>query len=211
VSRYPLGVVSFVFGEMPVVDASVQARELGFEFFDPPVGTDASTLALPVGCPSSDPMPVAAWAFSPAPRDGPGMWEETVSRFRAAPGCLLEAWAGATVNSVEKMHAIAEEVPGLRFLVDTGHVAAWGGDPVEAVTLAAHVQLRQGAVGAPQIHVDDPDGAVDFHAVIRGLDDMGYDGKVAVEYYSLPQLGIVLEDPVGWAVDLADRVRPLLT
>ena len=40
---------------------------------------------------------------------------------------------------------------------------------------------------------------------------MGYDGKLAVEYYSLPQLGIVLEDPVGWAVDLADRVRPLLT
>jgi sugar phosphate isomerase/epimerase len=210
VSRYPLGVVSFVFGETPVVDASVQARVLGFEFFDPPVGTDASTLALPVGCPSSDPMPVAAWAFSPAPRDGPGMWEETVARFRGAPGCLLEPWSHATVNSVEKMHAIVEEVPGLRFLVDTGHVASWGGDPVEAVALAAHVQLRQGREGAPQIHVDDPDGAVDFDAVIRRLDELGYDGQLAVEYYSLPQLGIVLEDPVGWAVDLAARVRPLL-
>ncbi len=209
-SRYPLGVVSFVFGETPAVDASVRARDLGFEFFDPPVGTDPSALALPVGCPSSDPMPVAAWAFSPAPRDGPGMWEATVERFRAAPGCLLEPWSHATVNSVEKMRAITEEVPGLRFLVDTGHVAAWGGDPVEVVELAAHVQFRQGKAGAPQVHVDDPDGAVDFDAVIRRLHELGYGGKIAVEYYSLPQLGIVLDDPVGWAVDLADRVRPLL-
>jgi sugar phosphate isomerase/epimerase len=210
VSRYPLGIVTFAFGSMPVIDASVHARELGFAFIDPPVDADPSTLALPVGCPSSDPMPVATWAFSPAPRDGPGMWEETVNRFRAAPGCLLEPWAGATVNSVEKMGAIAEEVPGLRFLVDTGHVAAWGGDPVEAVELAAHVQFRQGKEGATQVHVDDPDGAVDFEAVIRRLDALRYDGKVAVEYYSLPQLGHPLEDPLGWAVDLAAHVRPLL-
>ena len=209
-SRYPLGIVSFAFGPMPVVDASAQARDLGFEFFDPPVDVDPSTLALPVGCPSSDPLPVATWAFSPAPREGPGMWEETVNRFRSAPGCLLEPWAQATVNSVEKMRAIADEVPGLRFLVDTGHVAAWGGDPVEAVELAAHVQFRQGKPGASQIHVDDPHGAVDFEAVIRRLDDLGYRGKIAVEYYSLPQLGHPLEDPLGWSVDLATRVRPLI-
>jgi sugar phosphate isomerase/epimerase len=210
VSRYPLGVVSFVFGSTPVVDASLQARELGFEFIDPPLGTDPSTLALPVGCPSSDPMPVPAWAFSPAPRDGPAMWEETVRRFRASPGCLLEPWAHAAVNSVDKMRAIAEEVPGLRFLVDTGHVAAWGGDPVEAVELAAHVQFRQGKKGAPQVHVDDPEGVVDFDAVIRRLDALHYEGRIAVEYYSLPDLGYALDDPVGWAVDLAAHVRPLL-
>ena len=209
-SRYPLGIVSFAFGSTPVVDASVQARELGFEFIDPPVDTDPATLDLPVGCPSSDPMPVPAWAFSPAPRDGPGMWEETVTRFRAAPGCLLEPWAHASVNSVEKMRAIAEEVPGLRFLVDTGHVAAWGGDPVEAVELAAHVQFRQGKAGSPQLHVDDPEGCVDFEAVIRHLDELGYQGKAAVEYYSLPQLGYALDDPLGWAVDLAAHLRPLL-
>jgi hypothetical protein len=147
---------------------------------------------------------VPEWAFSPAPRDGEGMWEETVRRFRDAPGCLLEPWAGATVSSVEKMRAIAEEVPGLRFLVDTGHVAAWGGDPVEAVELAAHVQLRQGGPGQTQLHVDDPAGVVDLPAVVDRLDG------IAVEYYSLPALGIVLDDPVGWAVDLAERVRPLL-
>jgi hypothetical protein len=211
VNRHPLGVVSFVFGSTPVPDASVQARELGFEFIDPPVGSDPSTLALPVGCPSSDPMPVPGWAFAPAPRDGPGMWEETVRRFRAAPGCLLEPWAHATVNSVDTMRAIVGEVPGLRFLVDTGHVAAWGGDPVEAVEFATHVQLRQGKPGTPQLHVDDPEGAVDFASVIRRLDTLGYQGKVAIEYYSLPDLGYALDDPVGWAVDLAARVRPLLS
>jgi hypothetical protein len=210
VSRTPLGVVSFVFGSTPVDVASRRARELGFEFIDPPVGTNASTLALPIGCPSSDPMPVPAWAFSPAPRDGPGMWEETVMRFRAAPGCLLEPWAHATVNSVDKMRAIADEVPGLRFLVDTGHVAAWAGDPVEAVDLAAHVQLRQGKAGATQLHVDDPEGVVDFDAVIGRLAARDYEGMLAVEYYSLPDLGYALDDPLGWAVDLAARVRPLL-
>jgi sugar phosphate isomerase/epimerase len=206
----PLGIVSFVFGAMPIVEASVRARELGFEFIDPPVGTDPARLSLPVGCPSSDPLPVPAWAFSPAPRDGPGMWEETVRRFRAAPGCLLEPWAGATVSSVEAMRAIAAEVPGLRFLVDTGHVAAWGGDPVEAVELAAHVQLRQGAAGSTQLHVDDPAGTVDLAAVVARLDQRGYEGGIAVEYYSLPDLGYPLDDPEGWAVDLAERVRPLL-
>jgi sugar phosphate isomerase/epimerase len=210
VGRYPLGVACFVFGETPPTDASAQARDLGFEFFDPPFGTDADTLALPVGCPVSDPLPVAAWSFTPAPRDGPGKWDETVARFRAAPGSLMEPWAGGTVNSVEKMRAIAEEVPGLRFLVDTGHVAAWGGDPVEAVGLASHVQFRQGKAGETQLHVDDADGAVDFDSVIRRLDDRGYDGKIAVEYFSLPQYGLGLDDPVGWAVDLAARVRPLL-
>jgi sugar phosphate isomerase/epimerase len=210
VGRHPLGVVSFVFGDTPPSTASVQARDLGFEFFDPPFGTDPATLALPVGCPVSDPMPTAGWVFTPAPRDGDGMWEETVARFRAAPGSLLEPWAGGTVNSVETMHAIAAEVPAIRFLVDTGHVAAWGGDPVEAVGLAAHVQLRQGKPGETQLHVDDPDGVVDFDAVLRRLDARGYAGMLAVEYFDLPQYGLGLDDPVGWAVDLAARVRPLL-
>jgi len=208
--RYPLGVLAFAFAPLPAAEASVRARDLDFEFFDPAVGTDPSTLALPVGCPSSDPNPVPGWGFSPAPRDGPGRWEATAERFRAAPGCLMEPWAGSCVNSLETMRAMAEEVPGLRFLVDTGHVAAWGGDPVELLEYADHVQLRQGKPGHGQVHIDDPAGTVDFAAVIRRLDAIGYQGKLAVEYFSLPELGWPLEDPVGWAVDLAAYVRPLL-
>jgi sugar phosphate isomerase/epimerase len=208
--RYALGVVGFAFAPLPAAEASVRASELGFEFIDPLVGTDPSTLKLPVGCPASDPKPVPGWGFCPAPRDGPGRWEATVEQFRAAPGCLMEPWAGACVNSLETMQAVAQEVPGLRFLVDTGHVAAWGGDPVELLDYADHVQLRQGKPGQGQLHVDDPTGTVDFAAVIRRLDAIGYRGKLAVEYFSLPDLGWPLEDPVGWSVDLAAHVRPLL-
>lgn len=209
-SRYPLGVVAVTFSPLPAAEASVRARELGFAFIDPPVGTDESALALPVGCPASDPNPVPGWGYCPAPRDGPGRWELTVERFRASPGCLMEPWAGSCVNSLEKMRAMAEEVPGLRFLVDTGHVAAWGGDPVELLELAGHLQLRQGKPGHGQLHVDDPAGTVDFAAVVRRLDQIGYGGKLAVEYFSLPDLGWPLEDPVGWALDLTHKVRPLL-
>jgi hypothetical protein len=31
-----------------------------------------------------------------------------------------------------------------------------------------------------------------------------------VEYFDLPDLNLPLEDPVGWSVDLMNRVRPLL-
>lgn len=208
--RYQLGVVGVTYAPLPAAEASVQAHDAGFEFIDPAVGTDPSTLALPVGCPTSDPNPVPGWGYAPAPRDAPGRWEETVERFRASPGCLMEPWAGACVNSLEKMRAMAEEVSGLRFLVDTGHVAAWGGDPVELLELADHVQLRQGKPGESQLHVDDPEGTVDFAAVIRRLDEIDYQGMIAVEYFSLPDFGYVLDDPVGWSVDLANHVRPLL-
>ncbi len=208
--RYALGVVAVTFAPLPALGAALRARELGFEFIDPAVDVDPSTLTLPVGCPASDPHPVAGWGYCPAPRDGPGQWEATVERFRAAPGCLMEPWAGACVNSLESVRAMAAEVPGLRFLVDTGHVAAWGGDPVELLEYADHVQLRQGKPGHGQLHIDDPGGTVEFAEVIRRLDQIDYPGKLAVEYFSLPDLGWPLDDPVGWAADLAAHVRPLL-
>jgi sugar phosphate isomerase/epimerase len=101
-------------------------------------------------------------------------------------------------------------VPGLRLLVDTGHVADWGGDPLELLEYADHVQLRQGRPGATQLHVDDPTGVVDFAAVIARLDARDYTGRLSVEYFDLPQLGWPLDDPVRWATDLARRVRELL-
>ena len=101
------------------------------------------------------------------------MWERCVRWFRAAPGALLEPWAGAVVHSAETCRAMMAEVPGLRLLVDTGHVADWGEDPVELLEYADHVQLRQGAPGATQLHVDDPRGVVDFAAVLAELDRLG--------------------------------------
>ena len=96
-----------------------------------------------------------------------------------------------------------------RLLVDTGHVADWGGDPLELLEFADHVQLRQGAPGRTQLHVDDPDGVVDFRAVLRRVDDLNYAGAVSVEHFDLPDQGWPLADPRGWALDLAAHVRAL--
>lgn len=207
--RYPLGIVELAFLPLRGAEASVRARELGFDHFDAMVGVDPSALALPVGIPIAM-KPQAGWCVTPAPPDGDGRWEWLVGQLRASPGCLLEPWVGGCVNSRETMRAIAEEVPGLRFLVDTGHVAAWGGDPIELLEYADYVQLRQARPGHPQLHVDDPSGVVDFAAVIRRLDEIGYGGRISIEYFNFAQQGWSLDDPLGWSVDLAAHVRPLL-
>jgi sugar phosphate isomerase/epimerase len=100
-------------------------------------------------------------------------------------------------------------VPGVRLLVDTGHVADWGGDPCELLELADHVQVRQGKRGNTQLHVDDPSGEVDFAAVFARLDELDYRGRLSVEHFDLPENGWPLETPEQWAKDLAAHLRKL--
>lgn len=208
--RYRLGVVDVVFWPDPVEQRAIRARDLGFEHIDVMVDVDPASIVLPVGCPTAFPKPVPGWCATPAPRDAEGMWDWTVRKFRAAPGALLEPWAGSVVSSLDAAREMMRAVPGLRLLVDTGHVADWGGDPLELLEYADHVQLRQGRPGSTQVHVDDPSGVVDFGAVLRRLDDLGYQGSLSVEYFDLADQGWPLADPVGWAVALAEHVRPLL-
>jgi sugar phosphate isomerase/epimerase len=207
---YALGVVDVVYWPRDPVECAALAAADGFAHIDVLVDVDPSTLALPVGCPTSFPKPRTGWCSTPAPPDRPGGWERTAQRFRDAPGALLEPWAGAVVNSNEKCLAMMAEVPGLRLLVDTGHVADWGGDPLELLEYAGHIQLRQGRPGSAQVHVDDPAGVVDFDAIVRRLDRIGYAGSLSVEYFDLPDEGWPLEDPRAWALDLAAQLRPLV-
>ena len=200
--RHPLGVVDVVYGMGDPVGAARAALEDGFAHIDVMLGIDPATLALPVGCPTAFPKPQPQWCATPAPADGPGAWERAVRWWRDAPGALLEPWAGACVNSLERVRSFRDEVPGLRLLVDTGHVADWGEDPCALLEYADHVQLRQGKPGATQVHVDDPTGVVDFAAVFDRLDAVGYRGRVSVEYFDLPQWGWPLPDPRAWACDL---------
>jgi len=204
----PLGVVEVVYGtDGDAVSRSRLAAADGYAHIDVMVDVDPATLARPVGCPTAFPKPVPGWCATPAPVDADGMWERCVRWFRAAPGALLEPWAGAVVHSLATAEAMMAEVPGLRLLVDTGHVADWGGDPLELLPYADHVQLRQGAPGRTQLHVDDPDGVVDFTAVLAALDARGYEGLLSVEYFDLPGQGWALADPRAWALDLADSLR----
>jgi len=209
VSRPPLGVVDVVYARRgDIVERSRAAHADGFAHIDPLVGTDPATLALPIGCPTAFPKPVDVWCTTPAPSAQlDGAWERAVRWWRAAPHALLEPWAGAVVHSLETIRAFRAEAGDVRVLVDTGHVADWGGDPCELLDLAGHVQLRQGRPGHTQLHVDDPAGVVDFDAVFRTLERLDYRGKVSVEYFDLPEHGWPLDDPEQWARDLAARLR----
>lgn len=209
--RWPLGVVDVTYARLPeVADRARAAQADGFAHIDCAVGTDPDALVLPIGCPTAFPKPLAQWCTTPAPSaDLDGAWERAVRWWRAAPQALLEPWAGAVVNSAESVRAFRAEVGEVRLLVDTGHVADWGGDPCELLELADHIQLRQGKPGFTQLHVDDPSGVVDFGAVSRELDRIDYRGKVSVEHFDLAYNGWNLDDPVQWACDLAARLRQL--
>jgi sugar phosphate isomerase/epimerase len=209
-ARYPLGVVEHAFNPDDSVRASERARDLGFAHIDVRFGVDPQTLALPVGCFTAAPAPQPGRTTTPAPSQGAGRWELAVRKFREALGCLMEPWAGSVVNSVETARAMMAEVPGLRLLVDTGHVADWGGDPLEMLAFADHVQLRQGRPGCAQLHVDDPTGVVDFAAVLRRLDTLNYQGLLSVEHFDRPELGLGLDEPLSWAMDLARHMRSLM-
>ena len=208
--RYPLGVLDLVFRPASPLESARQAAELGFDHIDVLTDVDPATLALPVGCPTAFPKPQPGWCSTPAPADGPGAWERTVRWFRAAPGALLEPWAGATVHSIETVRAMQDEVPGLRLLVDTGHVADWGGDPAELLEHADHVQLRQGRPGRPRCTSTTRAASSTSPRCSPPSSGPGIRGGCRVEYFDLPEYGWPLDDPRGWAVALAEHIRALM-
>jgi len=124
--RWPLGVMDIVYaarGDM--VQRARAAQADGYAHIDPPLGTDPASLALPIGCPTAFPKPVDTWCSTPAPQaDIEGSWDRAVRWWRAAPHALLEPHASAVVCSAETVRAFRAAVPGVRLLVDTGHVAA---------------------------------------------------------------------------------------
>ena len=211
--RRGIGVVHVVFAPDTATVAAERAAALGFDHIDVPV-TVTDELALPIGDRIAPASPKARCS-TPAPtrppdeKDFDALWDRAAAAYRRAPGMLLEPWGGSICNSVERVRAMLDEVPGLQLLVDTGHVAGWGEDPVELLPWAGHVQLRQACFGQIQRHPDEG-GDVDFAAVVGRLEALEYGGLMSVEYFDLPDYGWPLDDPVGHAVALAAHVRSLL-
>jgi sugar phosphate isomerase/epimerase len=211
--RRGIGVVHVVFAPDPVTVAAQKARALGFDHIDV-LATVTDDLVLPVGDRIAPTSPQQGCS-SPAParpsddNDFDALWERAVAAYRRTPRVLVEPWGGSICNSIERVHALLDAVPGLRLLVDTGHIATWGEDPAELLPWADHVQLRQASKGDPQRHPDEG-GDVDFAAILRRLDDLDYGGLLSVEYFDLPDYGWPLDDPVGHAIALAEQVRPML-
>ena len=207
-----LGVARVVFGlDTPIQVAADRAAALGWDHLDITVGAldsaEEASLALPVGDRYSGEVALPGCTVRTPRRDV--AWEDAVAFLRSTPGIRCEPSPFSVLHSVAATREMCRAVPGLRITLDTGHVAAWGEDPVELLDLAGHVQLRQAAPGLPQLHVDDARGVVDFGRVLRRLDELDFDGLISVEYFDLPELGWPLDDPVGYCVDLAHYVRAL--
>jgi sugar phosphate isomerase/epimerase len=198
---FRVGVCDLAYAHEPsVIRRSELALADGFAHIDVALEIDASTLALPVGCPIAFPKPAPTWCSTPAPPAGDGAWDRTVRWWRAAPQALCEPWAGAAVASIDQIRALVDAVPGVRFLIDTGHVTAWGGDVMELLPFAAHVQLRDARPSAAQVAPGE--GDVDFAGVLRRLEALGYDGGISIEYFDLPEYGWPCADPRAYAIDL---------
>ena len=211
---YRLGVVAVVYGGMDPEVAVDLAIEDGYDHIDGSIDW-TGTYKLPIGDRVAFPGPRPGCS-TPAAYDQPGMWERSVAAFRRAVAgttpdqspVRMEPWAGSICNSTETIKAMLEAVPGLRLLVDTGHVADWGGDPLEILEFADHVQLRDGLPG--QTEAWPGEGDVDFKRVIDHLRSIDYPGLLSIEYFNLPEQGWPLDDPRAHAAALRGMVRPLL-
>ena len=205
-----LGIVSIAFGiDCPYPEAARRAAALGFDHID--IGLDRlpeggePILALPIGD-RIGATPQTGCTVSP-PRDC--TWDEGVAFLRRQPGIRVEPGPRSLLTTPGAIRAMCEAVPGLRLTLDTGWSVFCGFDPLEVADLADHVQLRQARPGRPQLHIDE-EGDVDFSAVLAGFSSLGYEGRFSVEYFDLLAMGLPLEDPLTWSVDLARRVRSFL-
>jgi len=213
-----VGLVAVTLGGVDVREGCARAAALGFDHYDATASdVDAldaealATLPLPIGDRISPFEARAGCTTMPLyERRGEDRFDEAVAMLRAEPRARLEPGPRSVADSIEKVEALIDAVPGLRLTVDTGHVTAWGEDPVRLLRHADHVQLRQAAPGKPQLHVDEEDGVVDFAAVLAELDRLDYAGLVSIEYFDLPDMRMPLEDPVGHAVALEEHVRALM-
>src|SRR5438552_9460014 len=208
--RRAIGVVHVAFAPGPVAVAARRASALGFDPIDVPA-TVTEELALPLGDRIAAASPrqgcsTPAPTRPPVDADADALWDRAVAAYRRTPDILVEPWGGSICDSIERIRALLDAVPGLRLLVDTGHVAGWGEDPVELLPYAGHVQLRQASKGHVQRHPDEG-GDVDFAAILRRLDALDYRGLMSVEYFDLPEHVRPLQHPFGHSVSLADHVR----
>jgi sugar phosphate isomerase/epimerase len=202
---FPVGIADLAYATEPDIRRRAElARADGFAHIDVVLEAANDELALPVGCPVAFPKPQPTWCSTPAPPAGERAWDRTVRWWRAAPAALCEPWGGAAVRSIDDMRALVAALPGVRFLVDTGHVVAWGGDVLELLPFAAHVQLRDARRGEAQ--VPPGEGDVDFAAVVGRLEELGYAGVLSVEYFDLPEHGWPCADPRAAALALRDLV-----
>lgn len=163
-------------------DADGRARRIEFLVRAASIGADlgAEALSFWAGVPQPGVDPAQAWNWL---RDGVRTVADEVAdlpielAFEPEPGMLVETCA--------QWAALAEEVPGLRLTLDTGHCLASGeGQPEDMV---ARYAAELGAVAVEGMrrgvheHLPLDEGDMDLPAVLGALTAVGYERLVSVE------------------------------
>jgi len=95
----------------------------------------------------------------------------------------VEGHLGSNVDTPEKLAQLVELTPGLTLTLDYGHFT-YQGIPDSAVEPlldhARHFHCRGGA--KERLQTKFQDNTIDFGRVVARMNDIGYDGYVAIEY-----------------------------
>lgn len=95
----------------------------------------------------------------------------------------IEPHVGSICANVEDTRAFLAAVAGLTLTLDYGHFVMAGEDSTQVHDLlpfASHVHVRGGACERLQTSVDE--NTIDFSGMLTGLQRLGYDGFLALEY-----------------------------
>ena len=139
---FAIGVVDLAYGtEVDVSRRAELAAADGFDHIDVLLELVADAIGAAGGLPDRLPESGRRHGARPRPRRPVrDAWDRTVRWWTAASEALCEPWAACVVQSIDDVRALTDAVPGVRFLIDTGHVTAWGGDILELLPFAGHVQ-----------------------------------------------------------------------
>jgi sugar phosphate isomerase/epimerase len=117
------------------------------------------------------------------------------------PGLLIEK----ADQFLEMMQHVDSPAVGLNF--DIGHFYCVGDDPPTTVHRLApyirHFHLEDIAATRVHHHLVPGEGAIDFRATLRAIQDIGYNGWITVELYPY------VDDPDAAARTALKRIQPL--
>jgi sugar phosphate isomerase/epimerase len=131
----------------------------------------------------------------PGIRFGDESWEASIQRSAEALKWRVEAAAnvgmrlsveghiGSNVDTPEKLARLIELTPGLTLTLDYTHFTYQGTPDSEIEPLLAHAghfHCRGGTTGRTQTKYQD--NTIDYRRVIQRMQEIGYDGYVAMEY-----------------------------
>jgi sugar phosphate isomerase/epimerase len=110
----------------------------------------------------------------------------------------IEPHVESICADIESTRAFLDAVEGLTLTLDYGHFITLGETSAHVHTLlpfASHIHVRGGAIGRLQTSVQE--STIDFPGMITGLERLGYEGFLALEYVWMDWKGCNRTDNVS--------------